>query len=94
MMITIRTGKDRKDYRSLKERVTELEAEVRDLRTSLDGHGHGDYLTDDDLPNIELIGDLAEDVDRRLRSIDCWKADRHHSHPPAKREGTGWPASA
>jgi hypothetical protein len=84
MLIVIRAGRDRKEHKELKERVRVLEADVdalkaqvSELQGEMDGHEHAEEFP------------AYEELDGRLNSMDCWKADRHHRHPEyATREDT------
>jgi hypothetical protein len=78
MLVVIRTGKDRKEYKKLKDRVAELEIEVRDLRSAHDNHEHGEYVTWDYQHRSDE--DELDDLDERLGNLDFFKADRNHTH--------------
>jgi hypothetical protein len=91
MLIVIRTGKDRRQWNNLTERVRDLEGAVEDFRNAiacmredLDNYEH--ELSEED-------AQMLDDLDGRLNSLDIWKADRHHTHKePAREEPSATPA--
>ena len=57
--------------RALESTVEELQAEIKDLQEEMDGHEHAEEFP------------AFDDLDSRLKNLDYWKADRHHTHKEA-----------